>query len=136
MTGRILDRTALLDLTSARSVYGAAFLVAAVERDLELIAPVTALLDAWSAVPAPDRALLELLLESPALRVEPLEAATATDAGVRAHDAHRAGASWDAASAHTVDAARRLGHAILTSDPTPLRTIDPAVGIEQLPDIQ
>ena len=105
------------------------------ERDLELIAPVTALLDAWSAVPAPDRALLELLLESPALRVEPLEAATATDAGVRAHDAHRAGASWDAASAHTVDAARRLGHAILTSDPTPLRTIDPAVGIEQLPDI-
>jgi hypothetical protein len=135
VTGRILDRTALLDLTAARSVYGAAFLVAAVERDLELIAPVTALLDAWSAVPASDRVLLELLLDSPALRVEPLEATTATDAGVRAYDAHRSGASWDAAAAHTVDAARRYGHAVLTSDPTPLRTIDPAVGIEELPDI-
>jgi hypothetical protein len=135
MTGRILDRTALLDLTSARSVYGAAFLVAAVEQDLELVTPATALLDAWAGVPASERVLLELLLESPALRVEPLEASTATDAGVRAHDAHRAGASWDAAAAHTVDAARRYGHAILTSDPTPLRTIDPAVDVEELPDI-
>jgi hypothetical protein len=39
-----------------------------------------------------------------------------------------------------LDAARRAArgrhrHAILTSDPTPLRAIDPAVAIEELPDV-
>lgn len=133
MTGRVLDRTALVDLTTSASVYGAALLVAAVELDLQLVTPATALADAWSAVPPPDRALLSLLLESPLIHIEPLDAPTAAEAGIHAHDAHRVRGTYDAGSAHTVGAAIRHGYPILTNAPAPLRAIDPSVAIEQLP---
>ncbi|MDQ2708587.1 MAG: hypothetical protein M3Z25_13530 [Actinomycetota bacterium] len=133
MSGRILDRTALVDFATSASVYGGAFLVAAVEMDIDLVAPAVALLDAWSAVPTPDRALLELLLETPLLRVEPLHTGGAAEAGIRVHDARTAGATYDAGSAHTVDAAMRLGYVVVTSDPGPLRVVDPAVAVEELP---
>ncbi|MGB6163078.1 MAG: hypothetical protein WCF33_04360 [Pseudonocardiaceae bacterium] len=53
-------------------------------------------------------------------------------AGVRAHPAHQAG-HFDVVAAHAVDVviARRL--AILTTEPGPLRAIDPDVEIEELP---
>lgn len=133
MSGRVLDRTALVDFTTSASVYGGALLVAAVEMDVELVIPAAALLDAWSAVPAEDRALLSLLLETPVLRVDPLRVETAAEAGIRAHDTQLAGGTYDAGSAHTVDAALRLGYAVVTSDPAPLHAIDPAVAVEELP---
>jgi hypothetical protein len=120
-------------LTHFRTPCSAALLVAAVELDLQLITPAAAPADAWSAVPPPDRALLSLLLESPRIHIESLDAPTAAEAGTHAHDAHRVRGTYDAGSAHTVDAAVRHGYPILTNAPTPLRAIDPSVAIEQLP---
>lgn len=132
MTGRVLDHTAIVDITTDTSVYGRAFLVAAVEMGMTLKAPAAALLAAWAAVPSSARALLELFLEAPAVDVEPLDATSATRAGVHAHSAHTAGV-FDTAAAHTVDVARQHGYTILTADPTPLQAIDPDIPIEELP---
>lgn len=134
MTGRVLDHTAIVDITTDTSVYGRAFLVAAVEMGMPLKAPAAALLQAWAAVPASARALLELFLEAPSVDIESLNAASATRAGVRVHAAHEAGV-FDAAAAHTVDVAGQHGYPILTADPAPLRAIDPDVAIEELPGL-
>jgi hypothetical protein len=132
VTGRVLDHTAIVDITTDTSVYGRAFLVAAVEMGISLKTPSVALLHAWAEVPESARALLELFLDAPSVEVEPLEAATATRAGVYAHPAHLAGA-FDAGAAHTVDVAHQHGFAVLTADPAPLRAIDPDISIEELP---
>ena len=132
MSGRVLTASALVDITTQRSVYGTAFLVAAVELGLTLVAPSTALLQAWASVPPSDRALLELLLAAPAVVVDELDAATALRAGVRAHPVHETG-RFDAAAAHAVDVALERGYSILTSDPAPIWEIDPEVPIEELP---
>lgn len=132
MTGRVLDHTAIVDIITDTSIYGRAFLVAAVESGTILKTPSVALLHAWAAVPDSARALLELFLDAPSVEVEPLDAVGATRAGVRAHAAHLVGA-FDAGAAHTVDIARQHGYAILTTDPTPLRAIDPDIAIEELP---
>jgi hypothetical protein len=132
VNGRVLSGSAIVDITTRSSVYGAAFLVASVELGMTLVAPSTALLQAWAAVEPPDRALLELLQEAPTLVVDDLSAATATSAGVRAHGASAVGA-FDAAAAHAVELAVQRDYPILTADPGPLRAIDAAVSIEELP---
>lgn len=132
MSGRVLDHTAIVDITTDTSIYGRAFLVAAVEMGITLMAPSVALLHAWAGAPDSARALLELFVDAPSVQVEPLDAAGATQAGVRAHAAHRAGV-FDAGAAHTVDVARHHGYCILTADPAPLRAIDPDISIEELP---
>lgn len=132
MTGRVLDHTAILDITTDTSIYGRAFLVAAVEMGIALKTPSVALLQAWAEVPESARALLELFLDAPSVEVEPLDTTSATRAGVGAHAAHQAG-GFDAGAAHTVDVARQHGYAVLTADPGPLRSIDPDIPIEELP---
>lgn len=129
MSGRVLSSSVLVDIATDRSVYGRAFLVAAVELGMT---PSTALLQAWAAVPPETRVLLELLLDAPAVVVEDLGASVAGRAGVRAHGAHRAG-HFDVAAAHAVDVAIARGFAILTADPGPLRAINPDIDIDELP---
>lgn len=132
MSGRVLTSSAIVDIATDRSVYGRAFLVAAVELGMTFPTPSTALLQAWAAVPPEARALLELFLDAPAVIVEDLGASTAARAGVHAHPAHRIG-SFDVAAAHAVDVATTRGLPILTAEPGPLRSIDPDVEIEELP---
>jgi len=132
VSGRVLTCSAILDITTDRSVYGRAFLVAAVELGMTFPTPSTALLQAWATVPPEARALLELFLDAPAVIVEDLGASTASRAGVRAHPAHQTG-SFDVAAAHAVDVAITRGLPILTAEPGPLRAIDPDVEIEELP---
>lgn len=132
MSGRVLTSSAIVDIATDRSVYGRAFLVAAVELGMTFPTPSTALLQAWAAVPVEARALLELLLDAPAVVVENLDVPAAGRAGVRAHPAHQAG-RFDVAAAHAVDVAINRGFAILTAEPDPLRAIDPDVEIEELP---
>lgn len=132
MTGRVLDRTAIVDMTRAGgSVYGRALLLTAVDHGITLTTSTTALLDAWATLPASDRALLELFLDAPAVEVEVLDPVAAASAGLRAHNCPVAGR--DAGAAHTVDLARRLGYPIVTDYPDALRTIDPTVTVERLP---
>jgi hypothetical protein len=132
VSGRVLTASAIVDIATDRSVYGRAFLVAAVELGMTFPTPSTALLQAWAAVPPQARALLELFLDAPAVVIEDLGASTAGRAGVRAHPAHEAGL-FDVAAAHAVDVAITRGFAILTAEPGPLRAIDPDVEIEDLP---
>lgn len=132
MSGRVLDSSAILDIATGASVYGRAFLVAAVELGMTLPTPSTALLAAWAAVPPPERALLELFLDAPAVVVEELGAAAAAAAGVRAHEAHETGL-LDVAAAHAVQVALDRGLPVLTAAPAALRAVDPGVEIEELP---
>lgn len=132
MSGRVLTGSAITDITTKNSVYGAAFLVASVELGITLLAPSTALLQAWASVAPQDRVLLELLLDAPTVVVDELDAATANSAGVRAHRAHETG-RFDASAAHAVELSMRRDYPVLTADPGPLRAIDPAVQIEELP---
>jgi len=132
VSGRVLSSSAIVDIATDRSVYGRAFLVAAVELGMTFPTPSTALLQAWAAVPPQARALLELFLDAPAVVVEDLGASVAGRAGVRAYPAHQAG-HLDVAAAHAVDVAIARGLAILTAEPGPLRAIDPNVEIEGLP---
>jgi hypothetical protein len=132
VSGRVLSSSAIVDIATDRSVYGRAFLVAAVELGITFATPSTALLQAWAAVPPQARALLELFLDAPAVVVEDLDASVASRAGVHAHAAHQAG-RFDVAAAHAVDVAITRGLAILTAEAGPLRAIDPNVEIEELP---
>ena len=132
MSGRVLTCSAILDIATDRSVYGRAFLVAAVELGMTFPTPSTALLQAWATVPPEARALLELFMDAPAVIIEDLGASTAGRASVRAHPAHQTG-SFDVATAHAVDVAITRGLPILTAEPGPLRAIDPDVEIEELP---
>ncbi|HEY6424150.1 MAG TPA: hypothetical protein VIY28_13060 [Pseudonocardiaceae bacterium] len=132
MSGRVLTSSAIVDIATDRSVYGRAFLVAAVELGMTFPTPSTSLLQAWAAVPPQARALLDLFLDAPAVVVEDLGPSVAGRAGVRAHAAHQAG-RFDVAAAHAVDVAITRGFPILTAEPGPLRAIDPDVEIEELP---
>jgi hypothetical protein len=132
VSGRVLTSSAIVDIATDRSIYGRAFLVAAVELGMIFLTPSTALLQAWAAVPPQARALLELFLDAPAVVVEDLGASVADRAGVRAHPAHQTG-RVDVAAAHAVDVAITRGLPILTAEPGPLRAIDPDVEIEELP---
>jgi len=132
VSGRVLTSSAIVDIATNRSVYGRAFLVAAVELGMTFPTPSSALLQAWAAVPPEARALLELFLDAPAIVVEGLGAAVAARAGVRAHPTQQAG-RVDVAAAHAVEVAIERGLAILTAEPGPLRAIDPEVEIEELP---
>lgn len=78
MSGRVLTSSAIVDIATDRSVYGRAFLVAAVELGMTFPTPSTALLQAWAAVPPQARALLELFLDAPAVVVEDLGCARST----------------------------------------------------------
>jgi hypothetical protein len=133
VSGRVLTSSAIVDIATDRSVYGRAFLVAAVELGMIFPTPSTALLQAWAAVPPQARALLELFLDAPAVVVEDLTMSVAGRAGVRAHPAHLAG-RFDVAAAHAVDVAMTRGLAILTAEPGPLRAIHPDVEIEEVPE--
>jgi hypothetical protein len=134
VSGRVLTSSAIVDIVTNRSVYGRAFLVAAVELGMTFPTPSTALLQAWATVPPEARALLELFLDAPAIVVEDLGASVAAQAGVRAHPAQQAG-GVDVAAAHAVEVAIARGVAILTAEPGPLRAIDPDVEIEELPEV-
>lgn len=131
--GRVLDATALHDLTIGRTIYGAAFVAAANDLGIVLAVPAAALQDAWAAADIEDYPFLELLLGLPSTFVDPLDAATAERSGILARDTHAAG-SWDAGAAHSVLVAQDRGWPILTADPRPLRTIDVSVPVELLPD--
>ena len=133
MSGRVLDRGAILDMLSSNgSIYARVLLRTAVDTGIEFRTPTTALLDACTQLPAEDQVLLQLFVEAPTVLIEPLDAATAVAAGARAHHTLPAG-RYDASVVHTVDLARRSGDPILANDPRAIRAIDPTVPIEELP---
>jgi hypothetical protein len=130
--GRVLDSTALHDLTIGRTIYGGAFLAAANDLGIVLAVPATALQETWASAAQDDFPFLDLLMDLPMSVVEPLDADAAQASGVLARVAH-ASNSWNAAAAHTVYVALDRSWPVLTADPVPLRAVDPAVQVDLLP---
>jgi predicted nucleic acid-binding protein len=128
MTGCVLAADAVVDIAISRSVFGQAFLVAAVETGMVLPVPTAAVLEAWATIRPEERVLLELFLDTPQVVVAELDGATAQRAGVRAHQ------SRDIAAAHIADVALERELPVLTGRPEALRAIAPHLVIERLPE--
>lgn len=130
--GRVLDVTAIRDMTIGGTVYGRALLGFAVREAMPLVVPAAALQQVWAAVGEGEQPFLGFLLEMPVTVVVPLDAAGAERSGLLARAVHADG-RWDSAAAHTVHVAQTRGLAVVTADPTPLHALDPHLGIELLP---
>ncbi len=131
--GRVLDATAIHDLTINRTIYGAAFLAAANQEGIALAVPTTALMEAWAAATVEDMPFLELLLDAPLVLLDDLDSAYAAAAGILSQDSYAAD-QWQPAAAHTVAVAQARGWPVLTADPAPLRALDAGLPIDLLPD--
>ena len=141
--GRVLDATAVHDMTIGGTVYGRALLAFAVAEAMPLVIPAAALQRVWAAAGDGDYPLLGFLLDLPVTVVVPLDAAAAQRSGILAHPLHAAGATgagergagggWDGAAAHTVHVAQARGLAVVTADPGPLHALDPHLQVELLP---
>jgi hypothetical protein len=131
--GRVLDTTAINDLTIGRTIYGAAFLAAANEIGIALAIPATALQEAWAIAEVDDHPFLDLLLGLPLTIVEILDTDTAQRSGLLSAAAH-AGNQWNAGTAHAALVSRDRGWPVLTAEPAKLRALDPEIQIDPLPD--
>lgn len=128
MSGRVLAADAIVDIATGRSVYARAYLVAGVQLGMVFPVPAAAAVEAWAAVPAEERVLLEIFLDTPSVVVEDLDAAVALRAGVRAQGRR------DVAAAHVADVALERELPVLTGHPAALWAIAPEIQIEELPD--
>jgi hypothetical protein len=131
--GRVLDATAIHDLTIGRTIYGAAFLAAANDLGITLAIPATALQEAWAAADLDDHPFLDLLLSLPLSIVETLDTEAARRSGLLARGSHAAG-HWDAGATHAVLVALDRSWPILTSEPHALRQVDAQIDVDVLPD--
>jgi len=130
--GRVLDSSALTDAVTGKTVYTRALVQTAVEHGIILAVPAAALMATWATVPASERPLLDLVLDTPVTVVDPLDATTARDAGVILAGGRSSGRP-DLAAGQVVLSARRRGWPVVTADPRPLRAIDLGIEIETLP---
>jgi hypothetical protein len=130
--GRVLDSGALVDAVAGKTSYSRALLRTAVEHSIVLAVPATALMTAWAAIPVSERPLLDLVLDIPVAVIDPLDAATARDAGVLLADALD-GAAANLCAGHVALSARRRNWPVVTTEPRPLRAIDPTLELETLP---
>jgi len=131
--GRVLDVTAIRDMTIGRTVYGRALVGFAVQETIPLIVPAAALQEAWAGASQEDWPFLDFLLDLPVTVVDPLDTAAAAGSGLIAGDVYAA-SGWSAAAAHTVHVAQTRGLPVVTADPAPLRALDVALVFDLLPD--
>lgn len=80
--GRVLDATMLAAFASCRSEYAQALVWAAVESDVVLVVPATALAAAWAATDGTDRPVLDVLVHLHVTVVDDLTADRARAVGV------------------------------------------------------
>lgn len=110
--GRVLDTSALLAFARQSSAYVHALVTAAVQESIVLLAPTTALADAWSVLGERQRGMLEVLLGLHVTVLDPLDGDRAREIGqLQTTDA---GVS---AAAHAITCARARAWAIVTTQP-------------------
>lgn len=128
--GRILDSSAIVAFV-AGAPYPSAVVWHAVEQGVVLAVPAAALVEAWAQVPPQDHDVLEVLLALPVVVVDDLGAAAAREAGqLFVGD----GKPELVAAAHVVRRAQqRPGWAVVTDRAGTLRSLDPAVVVDELP---
>jgi hypothetical protein len=127
--GRVLDTSAILQFTSNTSIYMQAAVWVALEDGLVLAVPTTSLTEAWAQADRSDHDALEVLLGLPIAVIDPLGVDQTRKVGQLLADA----GSRDIRTGHVVHCANRRGWPVITAAPEPLRRIDPALAIEELP---
>lgn len=105
--GRVLDASALVAFASQSSVYAAALVWTAIEENMVLVVPSTALAAALAELEDKHRPVVEVLLRLPVTVVDVLDVDEARLVGALG------GAQWDA---HAVTCARGRGWPLVTAD--------------------
>ena len=129
--GRVLDVSAVVGFSTGQSVYAEALVMTAIEENIVLVVPTTALARASALIPRGHELGLDVLLGLPCTVVDAFDAAQARAVGARLQQGGdpRGGI----AAAHVVHCAKRRGWPVVTSDPEPLLTLDSSIEIESLP---
>ncbi|HYH30268.1 MAG TPA: hypothetical protein VD903_07765 [Pseudonocardia sp.] len=127
--GRVLDATALAAFAVGRPVYVRALVWAAVEANIVLAVPSTALGRAWALLEPEHHPALQVLLDLPNTVIDELGSASAQESGLllaaSGHD--------DIVAGQVASSARRRGWPAVTGEPGALRKLDTRVTIEELP---
>ncbi len=126
--GRVLDVTAIVGFATGQSVYTEALVMTAIEENIVLTVPSTALARASALIPPGHELGLDVLLGLPCTVVDALDTARARSVGALV--AQGGDPRGDIAAAHVAHCAQRRGWPVLTSDPEPLLTFDSSIEIE------
>ncbi|MEO3753479.1 hypothetical protein [Streptomyces sp. B6B3] len=128
--GRILDTTALI--TAARGdLYMRALFSLAHRRVIPLLAPATCVADASAALHPHGRDALTAILRFPLVTLAGLDESQAVGSGIL-RSAHRPVATT---AGHVAYLAAARQWPVITSAPTPLRTLYPSIEVETLPEV-
>lgn len=123
ISGRVLDASALVAFAGESSVYAAALIWTAVEENIVLVVPSTAIAAAWAELDAEQHPILEVLLRLPVSVVDPLDAERARTIGIL---------GGDQPDAHAAACARERSWPLVTADASHY-TAHPGLDIEELP---
>ena len=126
--GRVLDVTAIVGFSTGQSVYTEALVMTAIEENIVLTVPSTALARASAPIPRGHELGLDVLLGLPCTVVDALDTVRARSVGALV--ARGGDPRGDIAAAHVAHCAQRRGWPVLTSDPEPLLTFDSSTEIE------
>jgi hypothetical protein len=129
--GRVLDVTGVVGFSTGQSVYTEALVMTAIEENIVLTIPSTALARASALIPPGHELGLDVLLGLPCTVVDALDAVQARALGALLQQGGEP--RGDIAAAHIVHCARRRGWPVVTSEPEPLLILDSSIEIENLP---
>lgn len=123
--GRVLDASALLAFASGTSIYAQALVWTAVEADIVLAVPSTALAMAWARIPDKDHDVLDVLMQLYVIVVDDLTVERARAVGML---------GGDQVDAHAMLCASDRAWPLVTTDPRRYAALhSAAVDIEPLP---
>jgi hypothetical protein len=135
IAGRVLDASAVLDLTRGSTVYAATLLSVATDLAMPMVIPTTALQQTWHALEPEQHVFLELLLGLGVVILDHLDPAAARESGIGSHRSATPEWRWSASQAHSAQCARTRGWPVLTRAPEQLLALDPHLQIEGMPAI-
>jgi hypothetical protein len=127
--GRVLDASALAAFAIGRPVYVRALVWAAVEENIVLAVPSTALGRAWAMLDPEHHPALQVLLDLPNTVIDELGSASAQESGLLL----AASGQDDIVAGQVAASAKRRGWPAVTGEPGALRKLDTTVAIEELP---
>ncbi len=128
--GRVLDVSAIVGFATGASVYTEALVMTAIEENIVLSIPSSALARAAALIPAGHELGLDVLLGLPCTVIDALDNAHARAVGALLQ--HSSNPQGDVTTAHVVLCAQERGWPIVTGDPQPLLALDRSIEIENM----